>query len=504
MQCYALFVITMNDFISPNTDSLSRTQADSLSRTLHLKATLRESIKELKQLKSLLRRIERIVKHCTGTKEQFDEIMHANSIQSDQDESDYDSEDDLHLSRNEIPFESTDSEQMTDCITKINKRRDQIVASQREIVELVHRHRRYLHMYQSLASHDPLQRLASNVHKHCNVAVLIGLHRPDHRCRHALYSGVGELSHIQSASYGAESSASGSSGLSNGEMMDIRRLITRLKQAIGDDRHSTLPAAISLLTKCISETFEPVESLTDDRKTTRNTLESLVGQLKTFSHAVNYFEQTEQLFAEGLIQLTGCRMTSLNETDKKERVKSTVVFLLDYVKQVDTFICTGENGDNMSEMSFYPGAMGEEEEDIATEILFADFQEYAAMRKEDTVSVYRMLESRSPIAAASNRVFNDLCIRYPHLGGNDITPLVLMDRYKNGLYAAFQRLVGLDWNLSRRLSGQKVTYASDYNRMSTQYRTTTFAFKHVRITQGDDGTPKLILPGQTLPEMPIC
>ena len=104
-----------------------------------------------------------------------------------------------------------------------------------------------------------------------------------------------------------------------------------------------------------------------------------------------------------------------------------------------------------------------------------------------------MLQDQSPIFAAVNRVWSDLRIRYPLLDDKRVTAMMLMDPSHNYMYACFQRFVGVDWNVSRMLSGQKVTYASDYNRMANQYRTTTFAFKKARIVQHTDGMVKSIL-----------
>jgi hypothetical protein len=113
--------------------------------------------------------------------------------------------------------------------------------------------------------------------------------------------------------------------------------------------------------------------------------------------------------------------------------------------------------------------------------------------------LYTMLAEQSYLIAGVNRVFSDICIRYPHLNQKGVTPVVLMDRQRNALHACFQRLVGVDCNMSRRMSGVKVTYSSDYDRMANQYRTTMFAFKKASIQYIERKGICLTLPGVTFP-----
>ena len=113
--------------------------------------------------------------------------------------------------------------------------------------------------------------------------------------------------------------------------------------------------------------------------------------------------------------------------------------------------------------------------------------------QEEMNSFGDVLQDQSPIFAAVSRVWSDLRIRYPRLQVDGVDAELLMDPDRNGLHACFQRLVGIDWNMSRRLSGQKVTYASDYNRMANQYRTTTFAFKKARVVHVGTSGCRLVL-----------
>ena len=142
-----------------------------------------------------------------------------------------------------------------------------------------------------------------------------------------------------------------------------------------------------------------------------------------------------------------------------------------------------------------PEDTGQLVEDFTT-ILDTELSQGDASRLDE---LYTMLAEQSYVIAGVNRVFSDICIRYPHLNQKGITAVVLMDRQRNALHACFQRLVGVDCNMSRRMSGVKVTYSSDYDRMANQYRTTMFAFKKASIQYIERKGICLTLPGVTFP-----
>jgi hypothetical protein len=184
-------------------------------------------------------------------------------------------------------------------------------------------------------------------------------------------------------------------------------------------------------------------------------------ELREVSHALKSFEAiakrciaTDDAFSQGIEQMTGVRVLTPDATARRDQVFEHITLLLQQIpsteqSQIDT------QADN-----------GQKETEFET-----------------------LMESLSPVSTAASRVRNTLCLRYPVF--KQVTLSVLMNPAKNELFVAFQRLVSLDWNMSRRLSGQKVTYSSDYNRMTNQYRVTMFAFKHASI--GGD-TVKFIKP----------
>ena len=191
-----------------------------------------------------------------------------------------------------------------------------------------------------------------------------------------------------------------------------------------------------------------------------------MNRLKLYSEEIDKFIRIESAFAVGLMQITGCTMSTSNAI--KEQMRQSICMIEEMLKQVDAYVQSDQDA------SHFVVLRDENSEDLLSEF-------------------NKLLEEESPIVAAVHRVISDLCIRYPALSKEKLTPIVMMDRDQNDLYACFPRLVGVDWNMSRRMSGTKVTYASDYNRMANQYRTTTFAFKRACVQVDADNKVKLVL-----------
>ena len=94
--------------------------------------------------------------------------------------------------------------------------------------------------------------------------------------------------------------------------------------------------------------------------------------------------------------------------------------------------------------------------------------------------------SRPPLLLAAERVFADILTRHPHLKHPKLTLDVFIDSHRNSMFSQFTRLTGLDLSLTRRANGIKVTYASDWGRLSKQYRATIFMFENAYIRMQSD------------------
>ena len=196
-------------------------------------------------------------------------------------------------------------------------------------------------------------------------------------------------------------------------------------------------------------------------------LESVRHSLEAFAAAAKRCIAMDDAFSQGIEQMTGVRVLAPDATARRDQVLEHITLLLQQLahivpSQSDT---TGHHNQQIA-----PIVPSQSDDEKLTEF-------------------ETLMESLSPVSTAASRVKNTLCLRYPVF--KKVTLSVLMNPAKNELFVAFQRLVSLDWNMSRRLSGQKVTYSSDYNRMTNQYRVTMFAFKHASI---DANTVKFTKP----------
>ena len=227
----------------------------------------------------------------------------------------------------------------------------------------------------------------------------------------------------------------------------------------GQATWSSTPAGVhESSTPAHGETTEQARACPGKAWIALQNLERVRHSLEAFAAAAKRCIAMDDAFSQGIEQMTGVRVLTPDATARRDQVLEHITLLL----QQD---CT-----HVPSQSDTTGNHNQSDDEKLTEF-------------------ETLMESLSPVSTAASRVKNTLCLRYPVF--KKVTLSVLMNPAKNELFVAFQRLVSLDWNMSRRLSGQKVTYSSDYNRMTNQYRVTMFAFKHASI---DTDTVKFTKP----------
>lgn len=409
-----------------------------------------------------------------------------------------------------VPLAS-DSPQVREQLDKCSRYESEIRSMRAELDAMRVQHRQGIRHHATDSSHNEIQRMAARLHAVAHSTIIAALHT------------------------GAPTGSTSDQPVTG--RTALNELLEHLAGMINEKKRS-IPGLIARVLRRITETSDQMNDL--EKNETDNTKREYYTRLSNFfllikTHLadvqlkIDNFSRLEANFAVGLMAITGIALNV--KTAVRDRLRDIVKMLQQMIKTITEHAkdiwSDANEGDNESdneaesvlpsagwagvidaesenenevqhddsaEVDQAPDAEGEAvptDKDVFGHMMTAN--PMLAMWIVDMSKFEQMLQDQSPIFAATNRVLSDLRMRYPALKHTGVTALMLMDPKRNELHACFQRLVGIDWNMSRRLSGQKVTYASDYNRMANQYRTTTFAFKKARVLEDDVFGVKLVL-----------
>ena len=215
--------------------------------------------------------------------------------------------------------------------------------------------------------------------------------------------------------------------------------------------------------------------------------------LKNALEQMIYLEEFRRInlnsFGHGVSQIAGVRIDDVEQARDFGEVTGFLSQLNALAENVHEFLPNGGEIDPTQQTQFL-----EKLEAFENEFPVLKDGDVDSWTKDGIIDNFqkRIMQSfaKSPLMSAASRVFSDILSRYPHLRHKDLTVEVMITQKTNSLYTQFQRLVGIDWALGRRTSGVRVTYASDYNRLANQYRTTLFCFETARIVrQPGNGSP---------------
>jgi hypothetical protein len=383
------------------------------------------------------------------------EVQHSTQAEdlSDSDDSGSDAE----APEAHVPLAS-DSPQVREQLDKCSRYESEIRSMRAELDAMRVQHRQGMRHHATDSSHNEMQRMTARLHAVAHSTILAALH-------------TGPIS----------SSAETSTNNPRTGATMIKTLISDLSDMMGKKKRS--------ISSLIEHTLDDITDVNSKLKVLRKKAAKDSNQRKYFKMLgkffnriqtslfeaqtnVTSFSQLESNFAVGLMAITGIALNV--KTAVRERLKEIIKMLQGLIGKIEP-IAAGHLWENAPEIELVAALVAEiEATDCVTNEWIIDMSKFE-----------QMLQDQSPMS--------DLRMRYPVLKHTDVTALMLMDPKRNELHACFQRLVGIDWNMSRRLSGQKVTYASDYNRMANQYRTTTFAFKKARVLEDDVFGVKLVL-----------
>jgi hypothetical protein len=486
----------MDTFISPDQHVATHDDSERLDQIMRELAKLNVHKKRLRVLyrskSSLLRYmrdIEPDIREVLGVHNNVDGMYDSGSG-SDSD-SDMEADAPSHAPRD------SDSATIRDQLNRCSRYESEIHTMRGELSSMRLQHRRAVRHHPTDSSHNEMQRMAARLHTVAHSTILAAMHT------------------------GPSSSAT---NIVTGATM-IDALIAELHKLINEPENN-IPTVIERVIDSIEDYNSKL--LETSKKTTttgqqRNHYNELIAiftkfetELSAVQTKIVAFSELESNFAVGLMAITGITMNV--QTSVRDRLKDIIKMLQNLVGRVRKLVhivWDSENASNEAPSEApneasneasneapneasneasneapngAPNGAPSEASNEASSGLIAPGSQTAMLDKWliNMNKFEQMLESQSPVFAAVNRVLSDLRMRYPILNLNDVDAKMMMDPLRNNLYACFQRLVGIDWNMSRRLSGQKVTYASDYNRMANQYRTTTFAFKKCRIVRNQN------------------
>ena len=499
----------MDEFILPHFDNVE--VVDNTQRCVLLQRELTKAKRIKQQTHAWYKKAVTTVRDVAQICEALHEVLElSGETRADQlpSDSDSDSESDDECAQAEqqpIPLPS-DTVTMQKQIEKIHKFQDATKVKLREISELAVHHRREIVHYTKDDSHNFLQQMAIEAHSHSHAAIMVALH-----------CGMPGKGGSKGGSKG-QPGKGGSKGGSKGK--DKNTNVSTASVAEGNDSTCTSPKTGMTILESLRESLQQIVSSTDgsvphlvmakaieaitktediilhpDPGTWYRTIPFQAYSAKLFlvmrkwkeswekcRAALVHFDRIEGPFAKGLVEITGVRPPH-TDASGRDRIERSIGLLEEFIVKISNFVVQPAPLDS----SYQTDLVG---------ILETELEANDASKIDE---LYTMLAEQSYVIAGVNRVFSDICIRYPHLNQKGITPVVLMDRQRNALHACFQRLVGVDCNMSRRMSGVKVTYASDYDRMANQYRTTMFAFKNATIHDIAQRGICLTLPGVTFP-----
>ena len=481
------FVLPEQHIAGPVDTERSCTVARQLGALKHEKRRVKSAHRVSSSMIQYMRAVEPDIRDVLGVRE--------NSHAADASDSDSSGSD------TEAPEAHTalgsDSAQIRDQLTKCNRYASEIRDMRAELDSMRVRHRRGVRQYDTDRSHNVVQCIAARLHAAAHSTILAAMH-----------SGSG------TAKSTAADPVTGRNAL--GE------LVGNLKGILDGKRKRSIAGLIRRTLDCIQVTQtamdKKVKAVQPGER--QEHLESIVAffaaiqeQLHEVQGKIDNFVRLEENFAVGLVAITGIAVNV--KTAVRQRLRDIITMLQEMVDKITEYVSASDEADPLeattgdSELIMEASEAVDEADPLeattgdselnmeASEAVDGDAiapdMERLGRWQEEMNSFGDVLQDQSPIFAAVSRVWSDLRIRYPRLQVDGVDAELLMDPDRNGLHACFQRLVGIDWNMSRRLSGQKVTYASDYNRMANQYRTTTFAFKKARVVHGGMGDCRLVL-----------
>ena len=472
-------------------------RADRVRRQLDELRVQKRHIKSLHKSRSSLLRYMRDIEPDVREVLEVQDSTQAGDL-SDSDDSGSESE----APEAHVPLAS-DTPQVREQLDKCSRYESEIRSMRAELDAMRMQHRQGMRHHATDSSHNEIQRMTARLHAVAHSTILAAMH-----------TGVAEST--------SDQAVTGKTALNE--------LIDHLDEMINKKKRS-IPGLIARMLHRITKTSDQMHGMEKKEKDKRkheyyaklsHFLRLIKIHLADAQLKIDNFSRLEANFAVGLMAITGIALNA--KTALRDRLRDIVKMLQQMIKTITAHsediwsdqnddANQGHSADNEEEsMVSNPLVDDDSAEDDSAEVDQAVGAEGEAVPTDEDTFVHimatnpvlttwiadmskfeQMLQDQSPIFAAINRVLSDLRMRYPVLKHKCVTALMLMDPERNELHACFQRLVGIDWNMSRRLSGQKVTYASDYNRMANQYRTTTFAFKKARVVEGGESGVKLVL-----------
>jgi hypothetical protein len=121
------------------------------------------------------------------------------------------------------------------------------------------------------------------------------------------------------------------------------------------------------------------------------------------------------------------------------------------------------------------------------------FQSIKPMGEGNFEKMIEELDMQVPdsLKQAADGVLASLYNQHPQLRTPLLTTDLLMDASRNSLYTEFAQLVGLDITLTRRMSGVKTTFVSDYARINCTAKCLASMFADARVSRDQHGVAVL-------------
>ena len=286
------------------------------------------------------------------------------------------------------------------------------------------------------------------------------------------------------------------------------RIGTELTEETGEDVWHTATRLKTLLSRILSNlnTTQEDEQLNESSKLPGESLplilSSYIARVLAFVQSIRTLVQTilqsreesvsEFINATSLLAGVRTEKISVVGSEAWARVEPIIKRLLELLTWIRTDhlgATSAEVGDESMEASSNERTMLKDtssdkyQDAIASAI--DEFEREKQITYEAVKDLLR-LSSRPPLLLAAERVFADILTRHPHLKHPKLTLDVFIDSHRNSMFSQFTRLTGLDLSLTRRANGVKVTYASDWGRLSKQYRATIFMFESAYIRMQSD------------------
>lgn len=251
--------------------------------------------------------------------------------------------------------------------------------------------------------------------------------------------------------------------------------------------------ALMLLLQEYSDSVKNLKYVTNDKQyaeTFGNYIDKMKQTIVGLETMAVYMERMHNSFVLGIEQISGIRPARDQDFQQSGITQSIMKFLstmIELAKKLSdgapsNYEMTSASSETLGEHNGSPSE-GDGTRDLHGEWTTEMKTNAATLQQQIAKELFNDAISK-PVLLAANRVFSDIHNRYPHLQDRHLTVDVMMDVNRNSLYTQFQRLVGLDYALCRRMNGTRVTYASDYNRYSNQYRTTIYCFKFSKLVLG--------------------